>query len=64
MESRVIFIALCMGLPLSATTLSTERSDSGIHGPRYSELLKKFSGWNTNYPTITEVIDYGKSVEG
>ena len=40
------------------------RSDSGIFGPSYSDILKKIDHLHTEFPELTHVIEYGRSVRG
>lgn len=40
------------------------RSDSGITGPKYSEILNQFSRLQSQYSDHATLIEYGKSVQG
>lgn len=63
---KLIFLALvCLGVSTyAAVTDSPEWSDSGIHGPKYAEILKEMDAWAAAYPESTRVVEYGKSVQG
>jgi hypothetical protein len=54
---------------VSAKSYSHDRSrlvdsDSGIFGPDYKKILSQMQGWRDSYPEITQLLDYGKSVQG
>ena len=61
---KLVATLLLLCAPLCADTDSGIWSDSGIFGPKYSEILTKIQKWQQTYPTISKVVDYGKSVEG
>ncbi len=59
------FIFVCVLVcSLNAFSHEIEDSDSGIHGPKYSEILKTMERWQAAYPTITRLEQYGTSVKG
>jgi len=62
MKNLVLVAAL--GAALSFADTSFVDSDSGIFGPKYSEILKKIETWKADYSEISTVIDYGKSIKG
>jgi succinylglutamate desuccinylase len=39
-------------------------SDSGVRGPKYSEILTQLENLKKSYPDLVTVVDYGKSVRG
>ncbi len=47
-----------------AMTEYSEWSDSGIHGPKYSEILSLVQKLQSENTTVSEVIDYGKTPKG
>lgn len=55
-----LFALLCS--PILAD--SYLRGDSGITGPKYSEILNRLSGLQSQYSDRATLIEYGKSVQG
>ena len=51
-------------LTQSHPPLSQSHSDSGIRGPRHSQLLAAWDGLAASYPKQAKLIRYGKSVDG
>jgi len=63
MKKWVSFFSLAGTLAFAATD-SLEWSDSGIHGPKYSQILTQMAQLQSQYADIATVLDYGKSVQG
>ena len=55
---------LLVAIPCLAHDDSGTRGDSGIFGPSYQTLLNQSEALQTQYPDLTTLIDYGKTVGG
>ena len=58
---------LCGLLILSLTHAfadSATNSDSGIKGPPYEKILSAMKTWETEYPKMVKVVDYGTTLQG
>lgn len=59
------FIAIALSwLSLTAYGVDIGWSDSGIHGPKYDQILKQLADLHTAHPDLVSVVDYGTSVRG
>jgi len=63
-EMKWFLFVLIVLLSVSTFAQETEDSDSGIQGPKYSEILETMEKWQSNYPSITKLEQYGTSVKG
>lgn len=58
------FIAIALSLSAYSSTDHSEYSDSGIFGPKYSDIVAATYNLATQYPGVARVVEYGKSVKG
>lgn len=63
MKGLIFVLFLCLTLSAFSHT-EAEDSDSGIHGPKYVEILKSMEKWQATYPSISRIEQYGTSVKG
>lgn len=59
-----LLLVLTLVLSLSAFAGDVIDSDSGIKGPKYSEILNTMDSWKAEHPSLVSVEEYGKSVQG
>jgi hypothetical protein len=62
---KKLFFVLALGTALSfGHGNSLIDSDSGIQGPKYTEILKKIAAWKATYSEYSTIVDYGTTVQG
>ncbi len=61
-QSVLAALLLCPVL-LAHVSTHSERSDSGIYGPKYSVILKQFRDLVATFPNELEWVQYGESIQ-
>lgn len=57
----ILFAALFVGW---ASAFDREWSDSGIRGPAYDQLLSRFEQLQRQFPSLINIVDYGRTAKG
>src|SRR3989338_2692969 len=64
MKTRAAILFLAITLVSQADSLEWADSDSGIVGPKHSEILQNLQQVSSDFIDRTELVDYGTSLEG